>query len=130
MLRRTARATETTPEGGRLRQLARTDSTFVYLEGAETPMHLTTMYIYDQSTVEGGVFRHKDLLRLIASRLHTSPVFQERMVHVPFELDHPYWVHDPNGTSSSTSATSPCPSPRTGGSCASSPRAWTPDRWT
>lgn len=79
-----------------MRQLTGTDATFVYLEGPETPMHLTTMYIYDQSTVEGGVFRHKDLLRLIASRLDTSPVFQQRMVHVPFDLDHPYWVHEPN----------------------------------
>lgn len=81
---------------GRLRQLGGMDSTFVFLEGRETPMHLTTMYIYDQSTIPSGVMRHKDLLRLISSRLSTSPVFQQRLVRVPFDLDMPYWVKDEN----------------------------------
>lgn len=82
--------------GDRLTQLGGMDAAFVFLEGRETPMHLTTMYIYDQSTVEGGVLRHKDILRLISSRLSSSPVFQQRLVHVPFDLDRPYWVKDEN----------------------------------
>ena len=29
-------------------------------------------------------------------RLHLLPPFRRRIVEVPFGLDHPYWIEDPN----------------------------------
>ena len=53
------------------------------------------MSIFDQSTVPGGeVVRFRDILAHVESRLHMSPIFKRRLVHVPLELDFPYWVDD------------------------------------
>ena len=38
--------------------------------------------------------RFKDVLAHVESRLHLSRVFRQRLVHVPFNLDHPYWIED------------------------------------
>lgn len=77
---------------GVLRRLQGMDAAFLYLESLETPMHLTAMYLYDQSESRGRVLRRGDLLRFVADRLELSPVFRQRLVRVPLELDRPYWV--------------------------------------
>ena len=42
----------------------------------------------------GGIVRHKDILRYVESRLHTSPIFRQKLVSLPLSLDYPYWVDD------------------------------------
>jgi WS/DGAT/MGAT family acyltransferase len=76
-------------------QLSPQDAQFLYMEseGSRTP--LTSISIFDQSTVPGGeVVRFKDILDHVESRLHMSPLFKRRLVRVPLELDFPYWVDD------------------------------------
>jgi len=76
-------------------QLNPQDAQFLYLESGENLTHLTTISIFDQSTVPGGdVVRFRDVLNHVESRLHMSPLFKRRLVHVPLELDFPYWVDD------------------------------------
>ena len=76
-------------------QLNPQDAQFLYLESADNLTHLTTISIFDQSTVPGGgVVRFKDVLEHVETRLHMSPLFKRRLVHVPLELDFPYWVDD------------------------------------
>ena len=76
-------------------QLNPQDAQFLYLESAENLTHLTTISIFDQSTVpDGGVVRFKDILAHVDGRLHMSPIFKRRLVRVPLELDFPYWVDD------------------------------------
>ena len=77
-----------------MRQLTAQDAAFLYLESQGAHLHLTGLYIYDQSTAPGGIVRHKDLLRYIESRLHTSPVFRQKLVSLPLSVDYPYWVDD------------------------------------
>ena len=77
-----------------MRQLTGQDASFLFMESQGAYLHLTALYIYDQSTVPGGLVRHKDILRYIESRLHTSPVFRQKLVTLPFNLDYPYWVDD------------------------------------
>lgn len=77
-----------------MRQLSGQDATFVFLESSAAPLHLTTLYIYDPSTASGGTVTHKQLLAHIESRLHTSKVFTQKLLHVPMNLDYPYWVDD------------------------------------
>jgi len=77
-----------------MRQLTAQDAAFLYLESQGAHLHLTALYIYDQSTAPGGVVRHKDVLRYVESRLHTSPVFRQKLVSLPLSVDYPYWVDD------------------------------------
>lgn len=77
-----------------MRQLNAQDAAFLYLESQGAHLHLTALYIYDQSTAPGGLVRHKDILRYIESRLHTSPIFRQKLVSLPFSVDYPYWVDD------------------------------------
>ncbi len=75
-------------------QLSGQDATFVYLETPHTPMHVGSVGIYDPSTAPGGFVRFKDILAFISSRLASARSFRQRLVRVPFDLDHPYWVED------------------------------------
>ena len=77
-----------------MRQLSAQDAAFLYLESQGAHLHLTALYIYDQSTAPGGIVRHKEILRYLESRLHTSPVFRQKLVSLPFSVDFPWWVDD------------------------------------
>ena len=78
-----------------MQQLSAQDASFVYLETPHTPMHIGSVGIYDPSTAPGGFVRFKDILRFIASRLPGARSFRQRLVRVPFDVDHPYWIEDP-----------------------------------
>ena len=77
-----------------MRQLSAQDAAFLYLESQGAHLHLTALYIYDQSTAPGGIVRHKEILQYLESRLHTSPVFRQKLVTLPFSVDFPWWVDD------------------------------------
>ena len=76
-------------------QLSGQDASFVYLETPHTPMHIGSVGIYDPSSAPGGFVRFKDILKFIESRLEGARSFRQRLVRVPFDLDHPYWIEDP-----------------------------------
>lgn len=78
-----------------MQQLSAMDASFVYLETPHTPMHIGSVGIYDPSTAPGGFVRFKDILHFIQSRLAGARSFRQRLVRVPFDLDHPYWIEDP-----------------------------------
>ena len=76
-------------------QLRPQDAQFLYMESEDNLTHVTSIGVFDQSTVPGGeVVRFKDILAHIRSRLHMSPLFRRKLVRVPLELDFPYWVDD------------------------------------
>lgn len=76
-------------------QLSPQDSQFLYMESEDNLTHVTSIGIFDQTTVPGGkVVRFKDIMAHVESRLHMSPLFKRRLVRVPLELDFPYWVDD------------------------------------
>ena len=77
-----------------MEQLSGQDASFLYFETPKTPMHIGAIAIYDPSTVEGGKQGFKDILRAIESRLHLARSFRQKVVHVPLNLDHPYWIED------------------------------------
>lgn len=78
-----------------MEQLSGLDASFLYLETPNQPMHLGALAVYDPSTAPGGFVRFKDVLGTIESRLHLARTFRQRVVRVPFDLDHPWWVNDP-----------------------------------
>ncbi len=77
-----------------MRQLSGTDATFLYTETASAPMHVSALTIYDQSTAEGGKVRFTELVKNYTERLRDIPAMTSRLVTVPLDLDHPYWVSD------------------------------------
>jgi diacylglycerol O-acyltransferase / wax synthase len=77
-----------------MQQLSGLDASFLYFETPRTPMHIGSIQIYDQSSLPGGVQGFKDILRHIEQRLHGARTFRQKLVNVPFGLDHPYWIED------------------------------------
>ena len=58
-------------------------------------MHVAMTAIFDPSTMEGG-YEFSKIKSFIESRLHLVPPFRRRIVEVPFRLNHPIWVEDPD----------------------------------
>jgi WS/DGAT/MGAT family acyltransferase len=77
-----------------MQQLTGQDASFLYFETPRTPMHIGGIQIYEQSSLPGGVQGFKNILAQIESRLHLARTFRQRVVRVPFSLDHPYWIED------------------------------------
>jgi diacylglycerol O-acyltransferase / wax synthase len=79
-----------------LRQLQGMDASFVALETRNSPMHIGSILVYNPETAPGGFVRFKDILRFYESRLQLSKTVRQRLVRVPFDLDYPYWIEDPD----------------------------------
>ena len=79
-----------------MQQLSGMDAAFLYFETKNTPMHIGSFAIYDQATAPEGRVTFKDILRNVESRLHLARCFRQRVVNVPLDLDHPYWIEDPD----------------------------------
>jgi len=77
-----------------MRQLRSEDARFVYGESGHANSNITLISVYDPSTAREGRVRFKGLLRHIESRLHLSPIFRQKLLRVPLELDFPYWIED------------------------------------
>src|SRR5947207_2840211 len=79
-----------------MRQLTSLDAQFLAMETPQTWGHVSGLAIYDPSTVPGGQLTTQHVCRVLSQRLHLLPPFRWRLVWVPFGLDHPYWIEDPN----------------------------------
>lgn len=79
-----------------IEQLSGMDASFVYTETSKTPMHIGSICIYDPSTAPDGKVRYKDILNYVGSRLHLTKSFRQMLKRVPLNIDHPYWVNDPD----------------------------------
>ncbi len=79
-----------------MKQLGNQDAGFIYAETHNTPMHISGLGIYDQSTAPGGRLGHKDIIQYVQDRMHFAPIFRQKLVEVPFGIDKPYWIDDPD----------------------------------
>lgn len=79
-----------------MQQLQGMDASFVALEQRNTPMHIGSILIYDPATAPGGFVRFKDILSFFRSRMQLSKTMRQRLVKVPFGIDYPYWIEDPD----------------------------------
>lgn len=76
-------------------RLSGLDASFLYLETPQMHMHVAMAALLDPSEMEGG-YAFEKFQRLIANRVHRIAIFRRRLVRVPFDLDHPLWVDDPD----------------------------------
>ena len=79
-----------------MRQLTSLDAQFLAMETVRTYGHVCGLAIYDPSTAPGGTLRREDICRLVGERIHMLPPFRWKLAEVPFGVDHPYWVEDPD----------------------------------
>jgi diacylglycerol O-acyltransferase / wax synthase len=71
------------------------DGGFLAFESPTTHLQILGVLIFDPTGVDGGV-EFAAVRDLIAGRLHLVPPFRKRMVEVPFGLQHPAMVDDPD----------------------------------
>ncbi len=78
-----------------MEQLSGLDASFLYFETKNAPTHIGSFAIYDQSTAPGGAVTFTGILANVERRLHLARCFRQKLVFVPLDLDHPYWIEDP-----------------------------------
>ncbi len=76
-----------------MQQLSGLDASFLYLETENAPMHIGGVSILDPTT-ENGKLDFAGFSKFIASRLHVTRTFRQRLVEVPLNLGKPYWIDD------------------------------------
>jgi diacylglycerol O-acyltransferase / wax synthase len=79
-----------------MQQLSAIDSSFLYTESSHAPQHIAILSIYDPSTAPDGRVSFDEIVANTARRLHLARTFRQKLVRVPLDLDHPYWVEDPD----------------------------------
>jgi WS/DGAT/MGAT family acyltransferase len=78
-----------------MQQLTGLDAAFLALDSPTAYGHVGSVSVLDPPA--GGEALTLDrLTELIESRLHLIPPFRRRLVEVPFGLDNPYWIEDPD----------------------------------
>jgi len=66
------------------------DATFLYAETPTSPMHIGSVAIIEGS-LDFETFKAN-----LESKIHQVPKFRQRLISIPFSIDYPYWVDDPN----------------------------------
>lgn len=79
-----------------MQQLTSMDNMFVLQEAQRTPMHISPVIIYDQSEVERGRVRFKEVLTVFERNLHKSKIFRRKLLSRTLGFDNPYWIEDEN----------------------------------
>jgi diacylglycerol O-acyltransferase len=79
-----------------MRQLTGLDAQFLALENPRQAGHVGGLAVLDPSTRPNGRLELADVNKMIAERLPLLPPFRWRLKQVPFGLDYPYWIDDPD----------------------------------
>lgn len=81
--------------GEHMKQLSGLDASFLYLETGSSFGHVNSLSVFERP--DDPAFNPYDTYRKqIESRLGMLEPFRRRLVEVPFGLDHPYWILDPD----------------------------------
>ncbi len=77
-----------------MKQLSGLDASFLYMETPNTYGHVNGLAIYERPSPDFDPYAavYERFGSLVG---HLEP-FRRRVVEVPFGLDHPYWIDDPN----------------------------------
>lgn len=79
-----------------MRQLTGLDASFLYLETGSSFGHVSSMAIYSRTEDDPDFSPFEACRAQIESRLPLLEPFRRRLVEVPFGLDHPWWIEDPD----------------------------------
>jgi WS/DGAT/MGAT family acyltransferase len=70
------------------------DANFLFIEKAESPTHISLIYLYDQTGLGDQPVRFKHIQEHLRNRLNSAPVFCQKIKRTPADIDYPYWVDD------------------------------------
>ena len=79
-----------------MRQLTSLDAQFLALETSRQTGHVGGLAILDPSDMPGGELTLEGVQKLLTERLPLLPPFRWRLAEVPFGLDYPFWIDDPD----------------------------------
>ena len=81
-----------------MEQLSGLDGWFLAIENGSVYMHVGSVCIVDAKVAHGtgSLLTLEKFTAFVESRLPLVPTFRRRLVSVPFGLDHPYWIDDPD----------------------------------
>ena len=79
-----------------MRQLTSLDAQFLALESARQTGHVGALAILDDSDRASGNIEIDDICTLMSERIPLLPPLRWRLAEVPFGLDYPYWIEDPD----------------------------------
>lgn len=77
-------------------QLTGIEDLFLRMESPTTPMHISSLTIYDPASSSGGKVGFKDILRFFEARMYRNKVFQHRVVAPPFGIGNSFMALDPD----------------------------------
>ena len=72
------------------RRLTTLDSSFLYFEKSNEPMHIGSCSVYD------GDLTAETVAAVLEARMHRLPRYRQRVVFPPFGFAHPTWEDDPD----------------------------------
>ena len=77
-----------------LKQLTGVDAMFLYMETPRSFGHVSSVSVFEHP---GGDYQPYEAFRSqVEQRLELVEPFRRKLVTVPLEIDHPYWVNDPD----------------------------------
>jgi WS/DGAT/MGAT family acyltransferase len=78
-----------------MQQLSGLDNAFLLMEAGGQLGHVASLIVFDATGLADRSFRDA-LEETLERRLDQLPPYRRRLVEVPFDLDRPYWIEDPN----------------------------------
>ncbi|RMG77429.1 MAG: wax ester/triacylglycerol synthase family O-acyltransferase [Chloroflexi bacterium] len=73
-----------------IRILGPVDTAFLYVETPTSPMNIGAVSIFE------GKIDFKEVLKVVDSRIHRAPIYQQKVVQAPLKMGQPMWVFDPD----------------------------------
>ena len=77
-----------------MKQLSGLDASFLNMETPTTVGHVSSLIVLGPTA--DGIDLYAALRQSFEERLHLLPIYRRKLAEVPFGLDHPYWVDDPD----------------------------------
>ena len=78
-----------------MKQLSGVDANFLYMETPTSFGHVSGLSIFERPDIAGWS-AYDAFRRQVERRLPILEPMRRRVVEVPLELDHPYWIEDPD----------------------------------
>jgi diacylglycerol O-acyltransferase len=78
------------------KQLSGVDASFLYMETGSSFGHVAGLAVFKRPEGDPGWSPYDILHAKLARRLGDLEPFRRRLVEVPLQLDHPFWVEDPD----------------------------------
>jgi diacylglycerol O-acyltransferase len=83
-----------------MQRLSGFDASFLYMETPTMHMHVGFVAVLDPrsaagSASSGGKYDAERVSRLIEQEARRQPRLRKRLIEIPLNLDHPFWIDDP-----------------------------------